>query len=197
VKRILIATGVILTIEMATAQNKFQLERELSGNAISQIDVAKGTVSADPDGEHDVFVSEDGKVTVRVPRSDLVRPSVSYSFLDGVYSYTITNSAGAARPIEIIRLVGSKEATEVESDPRFHFTGVSWIAGDSGGLLPGQSMTVQIKAGGSTSGRLVMDFMNMRELFEIPQDAPYGLRVLMRNYAKDHEAVPVPVIGPR
>jgi hypothetical protein len=42
-----------------------------------------------------------------------------------------------------------------------------------------------------------MEFMNMPEMFTMPDDTPYGLRVLMRNHLKAHDHVGVGVVGPK
>jgi hypothetical protein len=66
------------------------------------------------------------------------------------------------------------------------------------GIKPGESITVSVKAAaGLAPGHVDMQFLNLGEDFELPHDVPYGLQVLMRNHAKDHDHVSVPVIGPK
>jgi hypothetical protein len=176
-------------------QGQFKLE---SGNdeVESELNVPKGNVTIEDEYTH--LVSEDGKVDFRLPRTDLVKPSVQSAYANGIYTYVITNDIAAKRPIQIIRFVSSNNAAkEVAGDPRLKFGGTGWIAGTSGGLLPGETMTLKVRGDGMKIGKIEMQFMSDLGDFELPPETPYGLRVLMRNHLKVHDHVGVVVTGPK
>src|SRR5437870_5397133 len=101
---------------------------ESNGSTCSEgerFDVPKGT--AIEDGDYHVFTSEDGSLTVKVPRTDLVMPSVQDTYAGGVYTYVVANSATAKQPIKIVRIVpNTNTVTEVSNDPRFKLIRFGW-----------------------------------------------------------------------
>jgi hypothetical protein len=173
----------------------FQLEPDDSPIQ-SEIGVPKGTAAED--GDYHVFTSEDGSLTVKVPRTDLVNPSVQDTYAGGVYTYVVANSATAKQAIKIVRIVpNTKTVTEVSTDPRFKFIGIGWASTEEG-IKPGESATFQIKADGMKVTRVPMQFENVpNEVIELPPTLPYGLKVLMRNHIRDHFSASVMVVGPR
>jgi hypothetical protein len=155
-----------------------------------------GTVVREDESDH--FTSEDAKVDFRIPRFDLVKPSVKSSFDGSTYTYTISNDKTAKSTIAIIRfLKDPAAATEVLSDQRLIFNG-GWIAPLNGGIKPGESITVAIRPNNPmASGHVEMQFIGDQPAITLPDDIPYGLQVLLLEHEKVHDHVSVTVAAPK
>jgi hypothetical protein len=166
-----------LTAALLSGQKKdvtiFQLEDETILS--TEVDVPKGSVQDTSDFH--IFTSEDKKVTVNVPRTDRVKPSVTSSLNAGVYIYTVSNDPSASKAIELIRLLenGTGTLNEVQTDPRFVFVDIGWVS-TNGGIRPGESAGFKVRADAAVSnGHIEMQFMNSPPATELPADTPMGL----------------------
>lgn len=189
-KRIFILMFAMLPM---VAQQEFKVEGLVGQGAVAH--KAAGKLVIEPNSNH--FTSEDGKVDFRTPRTDLVKPSVVASVDGDTYTYTISNAADAKQSIGIVRFLSPDVATEVTSSSKLIFNG-GWLAPVGGGIKPGESVTVAIKTvKPSTKGSVEMQFIGDVPPLDIPDNTPYGLRVLIVQNAKLHDHVSVQVVGPK
>lgn len=201
-KRLFISVGLAMSLLGQNQQGKkddqqggtFQIVSSDAGSG--EIDVPEGT-TIEEDEDHK-FVSEDGQVEFRVPRTDLVKPVVQSSYANGVYTYVITNARDAKRAIACIKIeTPIKKLTQVQGDPRMGFTGLGWVLEDAG-LKPGETMVVSVRADGSQPGKVRMKFVNAPGDYTLPNNTPYGLQVLLgKHLGAGHDHVGVEVTGPK